>query len=288
MSTNEEQAVMESWAARLGPFAATFFQQTPALQGLLPHCAVVLHGSTTRGIDDAFSDLDLWVLLPRDALMRAESVAGTRFFSFVLQGKKGHFNLEAIEEASGRVSACDLERIAEWRTARILLDVDNMAHTLAAQSRQPMRDDVRHAWFCHHYIEMRGYHRNCDNPMERGDQLAVLLGLVPTLNHALRAAMVLDREPYPYIKWLGQAARSTPTGQRIMPLVEDILHSLTAGALTHSGPESGNPISIKLRDLRQLLVERARDQGIHEPWLERWWVHMTQAAEGIRLVRWIA
>jgi hypothetical protein len=283
---NGDRAAVRHWSQRLGDFIPDFFEQSPAFRTLGRRCAVILHGSTTLGIDDAFSDLDVWVLVSPDALRQAESIAATRFFSFTLDGKPGHFNLEAVDEAIGRVRQCDMERIAELRQCHILTDPEGTAHDLVAMAKRPMSDSVRKTWFCHHYVEMRASHRNCDNPLERGDALAFLQGLVPTLNHSLRAAMVLDREPYPYIKWLGRAAAQTLTGRRLIPLVHEVLDLIATDALRYPGPERDHPLGKNLREIRRLLVESARAGGIDEPWLERWWVHITQAAEGIRSASW--
>jgi predicted nucleotidyltransferase len=282
----DARAVVHRWSQRLSSFMPEFFAQSAALKLVVGHCAVLLHGSTTLGIDDSFSDLDLWVLVPAEMLRRAEAVAGTRFFSFTLDGKAGHFNLEDIDAMNRRVRNCDLELIAELRISHLLEDVDGVGGQLIARANQPMSEPVRRAWFCHHYVEMRGFHRNCDNPIERGHAAAVLQGLVPALNHALRAAMVLDCKPYPYIKWLTLAAGQTPTGKRLLPLFEDILDQLTACALRQAGPERSHPISLKLREIRQVLMDAARSAGIDEPWLDRWWEHLTQAKEGVGLVNW--
>jgi hypothetical protein len=184
------------------------------------------------------------------------------------------------------VRSGDLERIAELRRCHILADADGAVHELVTAAKQPMTESVRRAWFCYHYVQMRQFHRSCDNPIERGDALAFLHGLVPTLNHALRAAMVLDREPYPYIKWLGRAASQTPTGRRISPLVQDILDLLAINALRHPGPERQHPLGKKLHEIRKIMIENARAGGIDEPWLERWWVHLTQAADGVAAITW--
>ena len=283
---DHDRVVAQHWAKQLGDFIPNFFEQTPALRALNGRGAIILHGSTTLGIDDAFSDLDLWVMVSKEAMHLAESLAATRFFSFTLDGKKGHFNLEEADAIIQRVQNCDMELIAELRRCRILADIDDVASKLVAAAQRPMSESVRKAWFCYHYVEMRGFHRNCDNPIERGDALAFLQGLVPTLNHSMRAAMILDGEPYPYIKWLGHAAAKTPSGRRLMPLIHNIPELFATDALRHPGPEQGHPLGVKLREIRQVLIENARAAGFDEPWLDRWWVYMTQAAEGISSVKW--
>jgi hypothetical protein len=280
--------IVQRWSAALHELIPDFFASSPALREVLGECCVMLHGSTTSGIEDAFSDLDLWVIVPQAKLAQAESIAGTRFFSFTFLGKKGHFNLESVDEMNQRVQNCDLEVINEIRLASIIRESDGMGQHLFSAANQPMSEPVRRAWFCYHYVEMRGFHRNGDNPIERGDAVAVLQALVPTLNHAMRAAMVLDGVPYPYIKWLGNSVAQTPTGSQVIPIVNEILDLLAQGALRIGGPEPDHPLGKRLREIRVTLIDAARANGIDEPWLERWWVHMTQAAEGIATTKWAA
>src|SRR4051812_27258213 len=97
---NDDETIVRRWVECLGDFVPRFFAESAALGHLEGHCAILLHGSTTLGIDDTFSDLDLWLLAPAEQVRQAEEIAGTRFLSFVLEGKKGHFNLEAIDEMS--------------------------------------------------------------------------------------------------------------------------------------------------------------------------------------------
>jgi hypothetical protein len=137
-----------------------------------------------------------------------------------------------------------------------------------------MSDAVRQAWFAHHYIEMRSEHRACDNPIDRGDASALLLAMSACISHALRAAIVLDGEPYPYVKWLAAAAARTPTGARVAALVNELLDLLAAGALRMPGPERDHPLNVKLREIRKVLIAASRAHGIDGPWLEHWYLHL--------------
>jgi hypothetical protein len=274
------------WTARVRAYTPDFLAANPALSGAAAEAAILLHGSTTFGIDDPYSDLDVWVLVPDHALAALDSAAGTRFLPFTLDGKPGHFTVEPHGEFERRVRQCDFPLIAELRLAEILADSNGRAASLVETARRPMRDAVRSAWLRYHYVEMRGAHRAADNPIERGDAVAVLQAMTQTLTEALRAAMVLHGEPYPYVKWLGRAASGTPTGRLLAPSVADLFERLTQDALRHPGPEKGHPISDTLREIRRILVEAARAGGMGEPWLDEWWFHIVQAREGIRNVEW--
>ncbi|NLC59099.1 MAG: DUF4037 domain-containing protein [Armatimonadetes bacterium] len=274
------------WEDRLRQFVPALLAEHPTLRGVAGDSAAVLHGSTTLGVEDAFSDLDVWLFLPEARLAALRAVERGSFFAFTLAGKEGHLNLESREECARRLDACDLPRIAELRRCRLLTDPNGWAGALVDRARQEMRAPVRRAWFCYHYVEMRSEHRACDNPIERGDAVALLLATTRTLEHAMRAALVLDGEPYPYSKWLARACAATPTGRAVLCLVEDVLDLLATDALRAPGPERQHPLSLKLREIRRVLVEAARAAGIDEPWLAQWWLFLDEARQGIEGVRW--
>ena len=108
---------------------------------------------------------------------------------------------------------------------------------------------------------------------------AVLQALTSAISHAQRAAMVLDGEPYPYIKWLAKASSATPTGQRIAIDVEEIIDLIGTGALRLGGPESKHPLNRKLREVRRALIDAARSKGIDAPWLNHWYLHLDERSK---------
>lgn len=246
----------------------------------------MLHGSTTMGVDDAFSDLDLWLLLDRAQLVALDALSPTRFFGFRLDGKEGHVCVHGVEEFDARIRGCDMDIIYQLRLCEALSDGTSDARRLKALASRQMPEDVRRALFMWHYVEMRGEHRSCDTPIERGDAVALLLGVAKTITHALRAAMVLDGQPYPYDKWLFKAAGSAPTGAMVASGVESLLKRISTGALAIGGPEKQHPIGLELREIRRILVEAARAGGIDGPWLDRWWLQMDAARAVYQAVRW--
>jgi hypothetical protein len=133
---------------------------------------------------------------------------------------------------------------------------------------------------------MRQAHRALDNPIERGDAPTVLFGVSATIEHALQAALVLEGEPYPYIKWLHHEASRTPTGAVLIPLVRDLLELLAKDMLSYPGPEKDHPLSLKLREIRNVLIAAARGKGIDGMWLEKWWLSIDTVREEITRVTW--
>ncbi len=282
----QEKDTESYWTDRLYKFLPEFLNEHSVLGRFYSRAAVVLHSSTTWGIDDPFSDLDLLFLQADTDLDQLDSISETRFFDFELEGKPGHLNAESVDDFSDRLKRGVMPLIYELQQAKIIIDNTDDVKGLIARARKPMRDEARFAFFFYHYVEMRGYHRAGDNPMERRDAFAVLVSLTEVLTHALKAAMILDGKPYPNAKWLHYAAVQTPTGSLLAPRIETILDLLAADNLRFKGPESDNPISHELRSIRAILVESAHAKGIHPPWLDKWWLYINQSRDAIKNIRW--
>ncbi len=274
------------WSEKLRMNLSALLSTHPALVALQDRATILLHGSTCRGVDDAFSDLDLYFVLSAVDLAELDRQSSTRFFDFVLDGKPGHFNALALEESARRIDRCDLPLIAELRTGIPIWERLDPVTLLLDLARRPMRAEVQRAFCFYHNYQMRSSHRAADNPMERGDGVAVLLAVAQTVAHALRMALILDGVAYPYEKWLHREALHHPIGQRIAPAIAQILQSAQEGALLIAGPERANPISQSLREIRAIVVDAARSRGIDEPWLTQWWFYIDQAERSIQDVSW--
>ncbi len=281
------------WLSILKKFIPEFLEKHPILKNFQEKASVILHGSITLGFDDPFSDIDLWFLIPEEELIKLELVSETFFFKFEVNSKPGHLNAESIENFSRRFhqlknyyDQCDMDIIFQLRNAGIVIDNKGIGNELIKLACQPMRKEVSDVFFFYHYVEMRSEHRASDNPMERHDPVGVLLSLPKTIAHALRAAMVLDGEPYPYDKWLYYRASQTPTGKKLVPSVKKILDLVAEDNLRFEGSESEHPISQELRVMRRILIEAAQAMGNNSPWLEKWWLYMTQPRDIIKDIHW--
>ena len=276
----------DRWHSRLREFLPGFALAHPVLGQVGGDAAAVLHGSTTFGVDDAHSDLDVWLLLSDAALVELDARSATRFFEFELDGKPGHCNAEALDGFARRISSCEMPLLAELRTARVLSDESGAVQALLDVARRPMRDDVRLAWFRYHYVEHRSEQKGTQNAIERGEPHALLQFAPRSIAHALRAALILDGEPYPYDKWLAWSARRHAAGARVEAEASRLFDRLASDALRRPGPEDGHPVRASMLEVRGALVEEARRHGIDEPWLDRWWLDLAQARRGIRELTW--
>ncbi len=176
--------------------------------------------------------------------------------------------------------------IYEFRHGVALLDPGGVFQRIRKRTSLPMGAATRRAGFFYLYVEMRGLHRNADNPMDRGDRWAVLTGVVAAANHALRCAYLLDGRPYPYIKWLHLATRFSPTAAAVRSEVDDLLVRIVSDRDALCLPEAENAVSQCLRRIRRILIERARTAGIDEPWLTEWWRSIEEARAALDAVAW--
>ncbi|HEX4214039.1 MAG TPA: DUF4037 domain-containing protein [Candidatus Dormibacteraeota bacterium] len=277
-------ASASAWAQRLIEFLPDLAAGDDALSSLRGRWSVLLHGSTAAGVDDAVSDLDLWALVPVAALAEHDRRSASRFHAFSLDGKKGHLNVESGSDFQDRLARCDMPLLAELRRAQVLEDGLGAGRGLVAAARRPMPQAVRHAWFRFHYGEMRGWWRTAENAAGRADATALLLTAPRVLEEAMRAAMILDGEPYPYQKWLPAWSAAVPTGSLLVPARERFLDALGAGGLR--GGEAGEAMAAALLEIRRILIERAREERIEGDWLERWWLDINGARAAIAEARW--
>ena len=61
-------SALDRWVPALAEFLPSFVENSPALRAVAPESSCLLHGSTTHGVDDAVSDLDVWLLVPPELL----------------------------------------------------------------------------------------------------------------------------------------------------------------------------------------------------------------------------
>src|SRR5688572_32000966 len=113
-------ATASLWAERL----MTFLPQLPDCSNLLKGATLLLHGSTSRGIDDACSDLDVWLLPPAEL--------PPKFVQFTLDGKAGHVTIESRCEFEARVRRCDFPLPYELRHALPMQADDGWGERLIA------------------------------------------------------------------------------------------------------------------------------------------------------------
>jgi predicted nucleotidyltransferase len=247
---------------------------------------IILHGSTVRNIYDNCSDIDFLILFDDVELTMFDSISDHRYISYDLNGKPGHFNPMSIVELQSCFSKIDMAMIHDIRDAMIIVDRKNIFQGIQKTALQAMPDDVQYAFFFRNYVEMRSCHRALDNPMEREDEIAVLMGITKTITYALRSALILDKIPYPLDKWLHVVSHYYPTAKSILPYVNNILFQLKTDSNCLRGSEASNQISKNLREMRAKLILKSNEIGITDLWLEKWYRYIDPSKAAIENVKW--
>lgn len=277
----------QKWAAASREFIPGFIHDHKILKHVQDKATVVLHGSTTLNVDDPYSDLDFWLILDEEEEMQFNALTKESFFLLEIQGKQGHINPFPLRELRACFNgSINMVLAYEVKNAIAILDKKEHFQSIKSQANTPLTDGVRYAHFFRNYIEMRASHRSCDNPMERHDHFAMLYNVMDTLKFALQAAFVLDRKPYPYDKWIYAHAHRAETPKTLVPLIDNILEHIASGPSALHGPERDNKISQELRKIRAILVEKARQTGIDQPWLNAWWRFIEESKRAVQVARW--
>ena len=276
------------WVNSAKSYFTRCIHKNEILRSLDKNITIVLHGSTTRNIDDPHSDLDFWLVLNDDEDEKFRSITEQSFIPVEIDGKPGHINPLRIRD----LGACFSNQINmvlanEVSDSIVIEDKKNVFDRFIALSRRPLSDAVKYAFFFYNYVGMRGYHRSGDNPIERNDRFAALYNIMSTIKYAFQAAFVLDNRTYPYEKWLYVFANRSDTPKTLIEHVDNIIEELTTNPSSLFGPEKDNKISQQLRIIRNKLIEKAQQEGIDELWLEKWWLYMDKASNAVNDVHWI-
>ncbi len=258
----------------------------PNLAGLWRSGYVLLYGSTSCGVDDAYSDIDLLLLVREEDACVLKDTSGTDFFDFPVRGKAGHLTVEPLNLWQQRLRTCQMPYIYQLRNAIPICGETPEVGDLLQSARKPLPGHVAHAFAAYHYTEMRSWHRSCDNAMERHDPVALLLLLPQALADAMRAALIMQGVPYPYDKWLYQELVCRVECASLCASLGRILELLGQDGLQLKLRESANPISNELRAIRQDIIEMAKSRGWDEPWLDKWWLHMDEIRDTVGHITW--
>ncbi len=247
---------------------------------------IVLHGSTSRNVDDGFSDLDFYLILDEESADRFDAHFDSRFVDVTIHEKIGHLNVVTTAAIDAAFVRPDLETIYELQHAVAVFDPRDSFEPIRVKAARPMSAEVRRAALLYNYIETRSFFRSAVNPINRHDRLAALSCVIEAIHYAVRTARVIDGLTYPYSKWLHAAARSSPTAHLLVDSIEQILDHIQSNSLALAGPSDENVILALLRSQRLQLIEGANRIGIDEDWLRHWWLHFDAQRHAFDNVEW--
>jgi predicted nucleotidyltransferase len=121
--------------------ARTYFasgERPAVLEALGDEACVVLHGSTTRNVEDPWSDLDFYLFLDEAPARRFDEHAPSRFVDVTIEGKLGHMNVTTWTDVETAFDRPDLETVYELQHAVAVLDPDERFGPVAERARAAM------------------------------------------------------------------------------------------------------------------------------------------------------
>lgn len=212
---------------------------------------VLLVGSRAVGYEDNWSDLNLWILGDRDDLPEEERKRFDATGSLMLPlGDTGaHAAFRDVSTVVTRLNAWDDEQLWVFLNSNILYGpyerVAEIKRRFAEYPRDVLERKLR--WFYGRYI----HSLDSLNVAARGMTEAAVLVIGHVIESLCKLCCLAEGKPYPYPKWVVEAARRTELGEIIYPMVQAAVGGM--GELID--PPSGTPYE-QLRPIRELRATR--------------------------------
>jgi predicted nucleotidyltransferase len=244
--------------------------------------SVVLVGSCAAGLADAFSDVDVDVLIERrdyEPLYRLYWEAVDReaihilnprarlFHEFpmtYIPGVHGHYQLKLAAQIEERIRSMD--DVARWIYANSIAVADPgglQARLSDLASTYP--PDVLREKRLHHRLAARQYYWGIKSQLERDHVVSLALLCIQSVSHLLKYCCLCDGKPFPHEKWLYQVGVATSLGERIKAYMDEILAEVRRdhvvyeipGAYVDPGDRNETFENYRLYHLFKLLWEQA-------------------------------
>jgi hypothetical protein len=220
------------------------FQELDFWRDAWDRAALVIVGSSVRGIQDEFADVDVLAFVPQDAygalykgyqkaveagrvaVLNPNAFLYEEFPLALISGINGHYKVHSFEEVEERVQRYD--DIAMWihGSGVIFYDPAGRYASLQQQARH-YPEDVRRQKIREQYFRAYDAAISVANPLRRNDRRTVILMMADCVTHLLRLCCLLERRPFPYDKWLYREALQTQAGRELQPLFESFFAEIS-------------------------------------------------------------
>lgn len=231
---------------------------------------VLLVGSRAAGYEDNWSDLNLWLLGDREDLPDEErqqlDTAGWLMFPLDDTGVQAIFR--DVDDLLTRLNAWDDEQLWVFQNSHILYGpYERVAEIKRRFGRYPqavLERKVR--WFYGRYVNSL----EALNVAARGMNEASVLVIGHVIESLCKLCCLAEDKPYPYPKWVMEAAKRTELGRTVCPMVRsavagmaELVHPLNAAPY-----DERTPIR-ELRATRAPVAAGLRALGWTNDWIDR-------------------
>ncbi len=219
--------------------------------------AVAIVGSSTRGVEDEFSDIDVRVLVPSKSWgsiyenYRREIEAGTIHVLNPAALKYDEFPLTHIDRLDGVEYKLETFEHLEESVARKYDDVLRWVHSSSVILHDPTERYARIRNQCliypeevwlkklrRHYLNAWNGVSGAKNSLRRNEREAVVISMSAAVSHLLRLCCLMDGKPFPHDKWLYREAMETTAGKALAPEFEKFFSELGHPELRRIVPDS--------------------------------------------------
>ena len=248
----------------------------PLLSPCLEDATVCVTGSSSIGLWDEHSALDVHLIVPDETHVRL----ATRLKEERLWNPSRDFRLRLEDREPFRrfpaavitiLSSSQLAQefrfelpVALWiYTHAVVLQDPAGTLELTVRTGQERFEGQLNDLRCDHYYRFRQA-RNDLLPRIAPQRLKTVLAIKrgETIREALRLAFLAEGRPYPYDKLLEPVAeRETQSGAHIVTAVRALVAAREADTVDHAG-----------KVLRDRVAFALQQGGVSEKWLEQWWL----------------
>ncbi len=231
---------------------------------------LLLVGSRAAGFEDNWSDLNLWLLGDRDDLPDEErqQLDSAGWLMLPLGDTGAYANFRDVSDVLTRLNAWDDEQIWIFLNSHILYGpyerVAEIKRRFAEYPRNVLERKVR--WFYGRYV----HSLDALNVAARGMTEASVLVIGHVIESLCKLCCLAEGKPYPYPKWVVEAARRTDLGNSIYPMVRTAVGAMAELIEPPSGTpyEELQPIRA-LRATREPVASGLRRLGWTNDWIDQ-------------------
>ena len=231
---------------------------------------LLLVGSRAAGLNDSWSDLDMWVIGDKNNLSPAEfETYKTNKQVFFDRGDyEAHWTFYDAEDLHQYLYSWPDERMWLSLTSTILFGNEATATHLHRQCRNYPREVVEKKlkWHFGKYGSLLGPL----NTAARGMPETSVMVVGQVIEHLCKICCLSELKPFPYAKWLVSVASQTTLGNDLIPYIS----RATSGLSEFLHPPEGKPfrelIPLKeLRETKEIVRGGLKKLGWDSSWIEK-------------------